>query len=99
MHYSRINVVVSGAVERSGRTQLEPGATVATALTAAGGLAFRRHAIPIGELVLRRRVPSSRTTSVYRWKIFESESVAWRSFRLQQHDVLVFEWSLRGDGA
>ncbi len=99
MQYATIEVLVSGAVERSGRARLEPGATVAAALRAAGGLAFRRDAGPVGELVLRRRLPSSRATSVYRWNIFESDSESWRAFRLEQHDVLVFGWSLRGDRA
>lgn len=98
MQYTRIEVVVSGAVQRSGRARLEPGATVASALRAAGGLAFRREAVPAGELMVRRRLPSSRATSVYRWSIFEGGSDSWRSFRLEQHDVLVFGWSLRGEG-
>lgn len=97
MQYARIDVIVSGAVERSGPTRLEPGATVATALRAAGGLAFRRRARPVGELVLRRRLPSSRRTSVYRWNIFESDAGTWRSFQLEHQDVLVFTWSLSGD--
>ena len=96
MRYSRIRVVVSGAVARSGSTDLEPGATVAMALRAAGGLAYGRDAGPAGELVLRRRLPTSRTTSVYRWNVFEGEPESWRSFPLEQHDVLVFEWSVRG---
>ncbi len=99
MQYTRIEVVISGAVARSGRAQLEPGATVATALRAAGGLAYRSETVPAGELVLRRRPPTSRLVSVYRWNIFESESQVWGSFPLEQHDVLVFEWSLRGDSA
>ncbi len=99
VRYSRINIVVSGAVRRAGRADLEPGATVATALRAAGGLAYLRDAAPTGELVLRRRLPTSRSVSVYRWNIFESESEPWSSFPLQQHDVLVFGWSLRGESA
>jgi len=95
MRYTKINVVVSGAVKRTGRTALDPGATVATALGAAGGLADRRNAGPAGELVLRRRLPTSRSVSVYRWNIFEGESELWRSFRLEQNDVLVFGWSVR----
>lgn len=99
MRYTQIEVVISGSVQRAGRTRLEPGATVASALQAAGGLAFRAHAIPAGELVLRRRIPSSRTVSVYRWRIFDPPSETWRSFPLEQHDVLVFTWSLRGAAA
>jgi protein involved in polysaccharide export with SLBB domain len=92
-------VVISGAVVRSGSSDLEPGATVATALRAAGGFAYRPDARPAGELVLRRRRPASRSISVYRWNIFESESESWRSFPLEQHDVLVFAWSVRGSSA
>lgn len=99
MLYTRIEVVISGAVERSGRTRLEPGATVDTALRAAGGLAYRTDVVPAGELILRRRVPTTRSVSVYRWCIFGGESSSWRSFPLEQHDVLVFEWSLHRDGA
>jgi protein involved in polysaccharide export with SLBB domain len=99
MRYTKIDVVVSGAVERAGRTILDPGATVATALRAAGGLAYRRNAGPAGELVLRRRLPTSRSVAVYRWNIFEGESTLWSSFRLEQHDVLVLNWSLREDSA
>ena len=99
MQYTKIEVIVSGAVERSGRARLEPGATVATALRAAGGLAFRDDAVPAGDLLLRRRLPTSRTTSVYRWSIFESSQTSWRSFELQPRDVLVFGWSVRGDSA
>lgn len=68
---------------------------MAAALRAAGGLVYRRNAVPAGELVLRRRVPTSRSISVYRWNIFEGESESWRSFRLEEHDVLVFGWSVR----
>lgn len=96
MSTTRIEVVISGAVERSGRAWLESGATVASALRAAGGLAWRRDAAPAGRLVLRRRRPDTRAVSVYRWRIFEEQAEPWRSFRLEQHDVLVFEWSLRG---
>ena len=92
-------MVISGAVERAGRTVLDSGATVAMALRAAGGLAYRRNAGPAGELVLRRRLPTSRSVAVYRWNIFEGESASWRSFRLEQHDVLVFGWSVRDDAA
>lgn len=99
MRYTKIKVVVSGAVEHAGRTDLDPEATVATALRAAGGLAYRRNAGPAGELVLRRRLPTSRSVSVYRWNIFEGEAELWRSFRLEQNDVLVFGWSARGDSA
>jgi protein involved in polysaccharide export with SLBB domain len=99
MRYRRIDVVVSGAVRRTGRARLEPGATVAGALRAAGGFAYRPGARPAGELVLRRRLPSSRSVSVYRWNLFEGESETWRSFRLEQHDVLVFGWSIHGDSA
>lgn len=99
MRYAQINVVISGAVKHAGRAALDPGATVATALGAAGGLARRPNAGPAGELVLRRRLPSSRSVSVYRWNIFEDESELWRSFRLEQNDVLVFGWSLRRDVA
>jgi len=99
MRDSKIEVVISGAVERAGRAILEPGATVATALRAAGGLAYRGNAGPAGELVLRRRLPTSRSVSVYRWNIFEGESALWSSFRLEQHDVLVLDWSLREDVA
>ena len=99
MRYTKIHIVVSGAVKRGGRTTLDPGATVATALGAAGGLAYGRNAGPAGELVLRRRLPTSRSVSVYRWNIFEGESELWRSFRLEQNDVLVFGWCLRGDAA
>jgi protein involved in polysaccharide export with SLBB domain len=97
VRYSRIEIVVAGAVQRAGRTALEPGATVATALHAAGGLAHRGTSGPAGELVLRRRPPTSRSVSVYRWNIFEGDPESWRSFRLEQHDVLVFGWSVRED--
>jgi len=97
VRYSEIEVVISGAVERTGRTRLEAGATVATALSAAGGLAYRLHARPDGEIVLRRRTPSSRRVSVYRWRLFEEPQAPWRSFQLEQHDVLVFGWVLRDD--
>jgi protein involved in polysaccharide export with SLBB domain len=97
VRYRKIDVVIFGAVERAGRTALDPGSTVAAALRAAGGLAYRRNAGPAGELVLRRRVPASRSISVYRWNIFEGDSESWRSFRLDQHDVLVFGWSVRED--
>jgi protein involved in polysaccharide export with SLBB domain len=99
MRYEMLEVVISGAVNRSGRTRLEPGSTVATALQAAGGLAYRRSARPAGEIVLRRRLPTSRTVSVYRWSLFEGESQPWRSFPLEQHDVLVFEWLFHDDSA
>jgi protein involved in polysaccharide export with SLBB domain len=99
MRYTKIEVVITGSVQRAGRTRLDPGATVASALHAAGGLAFRARATPAGELVLRRRIPSSRSVSVYRWSIFDAPSDSWRSFPLEQHDVLVFTWSLRGDAA
>lgn len=95
MRTSRIDVVISGAVKRAGRRALEPESTVAMALSAAGGLAYRSDAAPAGELVLRRRRPTSRSVAVYRWNIFEGEPESWRSFRLEQHDVLVFGWSVR----
>ena len=99
MRYTKIEVVISGSVQRAGRTRLDPGATVGSALHAVGGLASRGRAIPAGELVLRRRIPSSRTVSVYRWRIFDPPSDSWRSFPLEQHDVLVFSWLVRGDPA
>jgi protein involved in polysaccharide export with SLBB domain len=97
--YATIEVLISGSVQRAGRARLAPGATVASALQAAGGLDFRGGAVPAGELVLRRRSPSSRTVSVYRWQIFDAPSDSWRSFALEQHDVLVFSWSSRPDAA
>lgn len=97
VRYAKIEVVVSGAVERAGRARLDSDATVGVALSAAGGLAYRGHATPDGELVLRRRSPSSRSVSVYRWRIFDASAGPWRSFPLEQHDVLVFGWSLRGE--
>jgi hypothetical protein len=92
--YARIEVVVSGAVNRSGRAHLEAGSTVDTALEAAGGLAYRAGARPAGGLVLRRRAPSSRSVVVHRFRLFEGGAQPWRAFPLEQHDVLVFEWSL-----
>lgn len=89
--------MVSGAVQRAGRQALEPGATVTTALHAVGGLAYRGGSAPAGRLVLRRRLPTSRAVSVYRWNLFEGEAELWSSFRLQEHDVLLFEWAVRGD--
>ena len=50
VRYTKIEVVISGAIERAGRTRLDPDATVGTALAAAGGLAYRAHASPDGEL-------------------------------------------------
>lgn len=99
MRYTRIEVTVAGAVNRSGLARLEVGATVASALRAAGGLAYRQETVPAGQLVLRRRLPSSRSASVYRFRIFEGESEDWRSFPLEQHDILVFEWSPREGAA
>jgi len=99
MRYTKIEVVISGSVRRAGRIRLDPGATVGSALHAVGGLAFQARAIPAGELVLRRRTPASRTVSVYRWNIFDAPSDSWRTFPLEQHDVLVFSWSLRGNAA
>jgi protein involved in polysaccharide export with SLBB domain len=97
MRHALIEIVISGAVERAGRASLEPGATVETALRAAGGLAYRASGVPDGRLVLRRRSPSSRRISVYRWSLFEGAGRAWRSFPLEPHDVLIFGWELRED--
>jgi protein involved in polysaccharide export with SLBB domain len=94
MGNASIEIVVSGAVLRAGRTQLDAGATIETALRVAGGLAWRVGARPEGELVLRRRSPRSRTVSVHRWRIFD-EPESWRSFALEHRDVLVFTWSLQ----
>lgn len=98
MRYSQIEVVISGAVERTGRARLSGGSTVEAALRAAGGLAHRTHAAPAGELVLRRRAPGTRRVSVYRFRIFDVPPESWRSFPLEQNDVLVFSWSLREGG-
>jgi protein involved in polysaccharide export with SLBB domain len=97
MRYASIEVVIAGAVARPGRTRLEAGATVDAALQAVGGLAYRGQAHPAGQLVLRRRTPHSRTVSVHRFRIFEGTTGAWRSFPLEQRDVLVFDWSLGDD--
>lgn len=97
MKYARIEVVIAGAVERAGRRGLPPGSTVESALRAAGGLARRDDAGPTGELVLRRRPPHERSVTVYRWNVFEDDWSAWTSFRLEQHDVLVFGWDVRED--
>lgn len=97
MDYARIEIVIAGAVERAGRTRLDAGATIEAALRAAGGLAYREGARPEGELVLRRRSPSSRSVSVHRWHIFDEPAEAWRSFSLEHRDVLVFTWTLHRD--
>jgi protein involved in polysaccharide export with SLBB domain len=94
MAYASIEIVIAGAVERTGRTHLDAGATIDAALRAAGGLAYRAGARPEGELVLRRRSPRSRTVSVHRWRIFDAPAEAWRSFELEHRDVLVFTWAL-----
>jgi protein involved in polysaccharide export with SLBB domain len=90
-----IEILISGAVGRAGRTHLDAGATIEMALRAAGGLAWRVGARPEGELVLRRRSPRSRTVSVHRWRIFDEPAESWRSFALEHRDVLVFTWSLQ----
>jgi protein involved in polysaccharide export with SLBB domain len=90
----RIRVIVSGAVRSGGPLELSAGATVETALRAAGGLAYRPHARPEGQLVVRRRAPTQRRVEVHRWNIHEDERERWASFRLEHHDVLVFGWSL-----
>jgi protein involved in polysaccharide export with SLBB domain len=89
-----IEIVVAGAVERVGRMRLEAGATVRVALEAAGGLAYRPGARPAGQIVLRRRAPSSRTVQVRRWNLFDDDPRAWQSARLEHRDVIVFAWSL-----
>jgi protein involved in polysaccharide export with SLBB domain len=89
-----IEIVVAGAVERVGRMRLEAGATVQVALEAAGGLAYRPGARPAGQIVLRRRAPSSRTVHVRRWNLFDDDPRAWESTRLEHRDVIVFAWSL-----
>lgn len=94
MRYAQIEIVIAGAVERPGRTRLAAGATVDTALGAAGGLVYRSHGRPEGQLVLRRRLPSSRVVSVHRFRLFDEAPGSWRSFPLEQHDVLIFDWSL-----
>jgi protein involved in polysaccharide export with SLBB domain len=97
MDHASIQIVIAGAVERAGRTQLDAGATIDAALRAAGGLAYRAGARPEGELVLRRRSPLARTVSVRRWRIFDETPDEWRSFTLEHRDVLVFSWSLPRD--
>jgi len=89
-----IRVIVSGAVESSGPLELEPGATLAAALRAARDLAWRPHARPAGQLVLRRRRPTSRRVEVRRWNIFEEGRETWGAFALEHRDVVIVGWSL-----
>ena len=89
-----IEIVVAGAVERSGLLYLESGATLRVALEAAGGLAYRPGARPEGWLLLRRRGGTSRQAVVRRWNIFEDDPRAWQSTRLEHRDVVVLAWSL-----
>jgi len=89
-----IEIVVAGAVARVGRMRLESGATLRIALEAAGGLSYRPGARPAGQIVLRRRAPSSRTVHVRRWNLFDDDPRAWESTRLEHRDVIVFAWSL-----
>jgi protein involved in polysaccharide export with SLBB domain len=93
-----IEIVVSGAVERGGRLRLTPGATLRTALEAAGGLAWRPGARPEGGVVLRRRAASARRVEVRRWNLLEDPPRAWQSTRLEDRDVIVFAWSLETEG-
>lgn len=94
MPVSHIEIVVAGAVERVGLLRLEAGATLRAALEAAGGLAYRPGARPEGQVLLRRRGPSSRQVLVRRWNLFEDDPHSWQSARLEHRDVIVFAWSV-----
>jgi protein involved in polysaccharide export with SLBB domain len=97
MLQARIEVIVAGAVERTGPLRLDVGATLRAALEAAGGLAYRVGARPEGPLVLRRRARTSRRVEVRRWDLFEDDPRAWQSTRLEHGDVIVIAWTLPED--
>jgi hypothetical protein len=92
----KVDVIVSGAVERVGRQLLDAPATVPAALQAAGGLAHRDRMRPSGLLTVRRPL-GNRRVDVWQFDVFAPQS--WQGFELLSGDLVVFQWQLEPDDA
>ena len=95
MNLAKVDVIVSGAVERVGHHLVDCPATVAAALQAAGGLANRERMRPSGFITVRRPV-GNRKVDVWRFHLSDSDG-RWESFELQAGDLVVFQWFLESD--
>jgi protein involved in polysaccharide export with SLBB domain len=95
MTNAKVDVIVNGAVERVGHQLIDSPATVAAALQAAGGLANRERMRPSGVITVRRPL-GNRKVDVWRFHLSDPDP-QWKSFELQQGDLVVFQWLLDSD--
>ncbi len=84
-----VDVLVSGAVVRTGHHVLTHLATIKVAIETAGGLARLPLMWPAGPLTVRRPLGDGKVDV---WRFHLDKPQAWESFVLQAGDAVIVQW-------